>query len=569
MLIAVIGKNWNSSADKDNLRRLDDLDDFVRIEIEAALQRGIRVIPVLVDGATMPKREDLPDSLQKLRRRQAIEISHNRFDSDVERLNHTLSLIEEELRQRKAAEAEHAAREEQEKREAAKAADEAEQARRLAEVEAQRVDAERRAREAAEVERAAREENKKRETAAAAKKAEQARRLPEVEAAQRADKERRAQEHLRRFREDAQKAEGVRTEGESVSAVAEPSSGAAPLFGPAEPARRSGGRNKLALAVTAVGAVLLSGAILLSQLAPRRENPPTPERIATSSSNAVAETPPIAAPAPATSSSNAVAKTPPIAAPAPAITVENCARFAASKGGKPWSAELADQCEALRISDQIQKDADQHREERKRLADELQKQIFQIVQPPTENSGKQEVDPGDVSGEIELGYRYYYGSGLSQSYPKAMIWYRKAAEKGDATAQYFIGVLYENGWGVDKDYVQAMVWFQKAAAQGNANAQTYIGYLYHNGLGIQSDYAQAMAWYRKAAHQGDAAAQYNIGVLYENGWGVVKDYAQAKAWYQMAADHGDAGAQTGLARLKSTPAARLDPHKELDSYIRE
>ena len=104
-LIAVIGKNWNSSADKDNRRRLDDPDDFVRIEIEAALRRGIRVIPVLVDGAAMPRREDLPDSLQKLRRRQAIEISHNRFDSDVERLTRALSLIEEELRQRELAEA--------------------------------------------------------------------------------------------------------------------------------------------------------------------------------------------------------------------------------------------------------------------------------------------------------------------------------------------------------------------------------------------------------------------------------------------------------------------------------
>ena len=66
----------------------------------------------------MPKREDLPDRLKKLRRRQAIEISHNRFDSDVERLTRALSLPEKELRQRQAAEAERAAREEREKRKA-------------------------------------------------------------------------------------------------------------------------------------------------------------------------------------------------------------------------------------------------------------------------------------------------------------------------------------------------------------------------------------------------------------------------------------------------------------------
>src|SRR5271166_5221196 len=54
-LVAVIGRNWLSTADKDNRRRLDDPDDFVRIEIEAALKRNVRVIPVLVDGAAMPK----------------------------------------------------------------------------------------------------------------------------------------------------------------------------------------------------------------------------------------------------------------------------------------------------------------------------------------------------------------------------------------------------------------------------------------------------------------------------------------------------------------------------------
>jgi hypothetical protein len=193
-LIAVIGKNWNSSADQDNRRRLDDPDDFVRIEIEAALQRGIRVIPVLVDGATMPRREDLPDSLQKLRRRQAIEISHNRFDSDVERLTHALSLIEEELRQRDAAEAERAARQERELHEVTEAA-RAEEARRQAEAQAaRRAEEERRAREAGQAERIAREE-RERQDAAEAARTEKARRLAEAEAAHRAkEEERRAQE---------------------------------------------------------------------------------------------------------------------------------------------------------------------------------------------------------------------------------------------------------------------------------------------------------------------------------------------------------------------------------------
>jgi hypothetical protein len=89
-VVAVIGKYWISSSDKDSRRRLDDPNDPVRIEIQAALERGLRVIPVSVDGATMPKAEDLPDDIKKLSRRSGIEISDTRFDYDVDRLAQTL-----------------------------------------------------------------------------------------------------------------------------------------------------------------------------------------------------------------------------------------------------------------------------------------------------------------------------------------------------------------------------------------------------------------------------------------------------------------------------------------------
>jgi|GEM_PF-1498936 len=92
-LVAVIGRKWLASADNDNRRRLDDPGDFVRIEIEAALARDVPVIPVLVDGAAMPRTHDLPDALKNLARRQGVEISHNRFDSDAERLTDALARI--------------------------------------------------------------------------------------------------------------------------------------------------------------------------------------------------------------------------------------------------------------------------------------------------------------------------------------------------------------------------------------------------------------------------------------------------------------------------------------------
>src|SRR5215472_5327650 len=70
VLLAVIGPGWLTAADEGGGRRLDDPDDIVRLEIEAALARGVRVIPILVEGAVMPRRQDLPDSLGGLARRQ-------------------------------------------------------------------------------------------------------------------------------------------------------------------------------------------------------------------------------------------------------------------------------------------------------------------------------------------------------------------------------------------------------------------------------------------------------------------------------------------------------------------
>jgi formylglycine-generating enzyme required for sulfatase activity len=86
VLIAVIGKGWLISCDQEGQRRLDNPEDFVRIEIATALKRDIRVIPVLVDGASMPPSRDLPDDLKALVRRNALQLSHERFRTDSERL---------------------------------------------------------------------------------------------------------------------------------------------------------------------------------------------------------------------------------------------------------------------------------------------------------------------------------------------------------------------------------------------------------------------------------------------------------------------------------------------------
>jgi hypothetical protein len=90
VLLAIIGKRWLTSADATGKRRLDNPQDFVRLEIEAALDRGIRVVPLLVHGAAMPRADELPDGLSRLARRNAFEVSDHRFRFDTEQLIATL-----------------------------------------------------------------------------------------------------------------------------------------------------------------------------------------------------------------------------------------------------------------------------------------------------------------------------------------------------------------------------------------------------------------------------------------------------------------------------------------------
>ncbi len=85
VVLAVIGKNWSGRDDKGN-RRIDARDDFVRLEIAAALENNKRVIPVLVDGARPPRREELPGDLAPLAAFNAIELTHSRWRYDTERL---------------------------------------------------------------------------------------------------------------------------------------------------------------------------------------------------------------------------------------------------------------------------------------------------------------------------------------------------------------------------------------------------------------------------------------------------------------------------------------------------
>ena len=87
VLVVVIGPDWVTVSDPDGNRRLDNPDDWVRIEVETALDREIPVIPLLIDGACIPEEADLPSDLKPLAHRNAaLARPDPDFQADMARL---------------------------------------------------------------------------------------------------------------------------------------------------------------------------------------------------------------------------------------------------------------------------------------------------------------------------------------------------------------------------------------------------------------------------------------------------------------------------------------------------
>ena len=96
VMLTLIGKDWMRATDAAGRRRLDDTNDFVRREIRDALERNISVTPVLLQGAQMPAESDLPEDIRDLAYRNAFELSHTRWSSDIQELVKRLGLLKRE-----------------------------------------------------------------------------------------------------------------------------------------------------------------------------------------------------------------------------------------------------------------------------------------------------------------------------------------------------------------------------------------------------------------------------------------------------------------------------------------
>lgn len=136
VLLAVIGHDWLDARDENGTRRLNDPNDFVRIEVATALQRDIPVIPILLEGTRVPKADELPVDLKELPLRNGLGVHHASFHADMTKLIQELKEY--------GTQAERSAEEE---RQAAEAERKAEEERQVAETQ-RKAEAERQAAEA-------------------------------------------------------------------------------------------------------------------------------------------------------------------------------------------------------------------------------------------------------------------------------------------------------------------------------------------------------------------------------------------------------------------------------------
>jgi glutaminase len=237
VLLAVIGHDWLDTRDEDGSRRLNNPNDFVRIEIATALRRDIPVIPILLDGTSVPRANQLPEDLRELALRNGLNVHHASFHADMDKLVRELKRQAAEARlkaeeeqaaetlrkaeqERQAAEAQRKAEQERQAAEAQRKAEQerkAAEAQRKAEQEQQAAEAQRKAeeeRQAAEAQRKAEEE---RQAAEAQRKAEEERQA--AEAQRKAEEERQAAEARRRAEEEQQAAEARRKAEEEQQAA--------------------------------------------------------------------------------------------------------------------------------------------------------------------------------------------------------------------------------------------------------------------------------------------------------------------------------------------------------------
>jgi TPR repeat protein len=519
-LVAVIGRNWVSSADKDGLRRIDDPDDFVRIEIEAALHRNVRVIPVLVDGAAMPKASELPESLKGLARRQGTEVSPARFEADVEKLTIALGSILDERRRRDAAEA----------------AEKVAETRRPVTAEAER--------------ESKKDDGSRLFSGTRATGALSAPRSPPV----------------RTYRSTIAVAIAIGIAAALVILVAtfgSPTWKFSPPAGDKAEAEQAAADKAAANRAPADKAAADKAAANKAAADKAAADKAAADKAAADKAAADKAAADKAAADKAAADKAAAEKAAADKAAADKAAAEKAAAEKAAaeeqyQRGNSYFYGQGGNHDYQQAQVWYRKAADQGDENAQYMLGRLYEGGLGVIQDYGQAKAwyQKAADQGHIGAKADL--QRLAASNAPTASDKAAADKAaadkaaadKAAADKAAAQQLDMGDRYFYGRGVDKDYGQAFAWYQKAADHGNAPAQYKLAQMYDYGLGgMPIDKQTAFGLYVQAAQQGLPQAELAVGYAYANGSGVSKDKQQARLWYTKAAAQGNPTALENLRFL--------------------
>lgn len=158
---------------------------------------------------------------------------------------------------------------------------------------------------------------------------------------------------------------------------------------------------------------------------------------------------------------------------------------------------------------------------------------------------------GIGEAQHDLAALYAAGGRVRPDYPRAVYWFRRAADAGIANAYYNLGVMAQQGLGMAKDAKEAFAFYGRAARLGHPEAMYNLGLAYIEGRGTAKDNLRGIAYFKKAANAGLTQAAYNLGVIYEGGTVEGhRDLKSALEWYHVAAVEGHDEAAAAIRRIE-------------------
>ena len=181
---------------------------------------------------------------------------------------------------------------------------------------------------------------------------------------------------------------------------------------------------------------------------------------------------------------------------------------------------------------------------------------------------KKAADNGHVLAQERVGHFIENGIAVSKDINIALQWYQLAANQGYIVAANRLKllnqtsdinnfsnnnatILYESAQNYYKkgEFPKAVEYYRKAAEIGLPEAQNSLGVCYQLGIGLTENYREAISWYKKSAEQGFVKGQFNLAQCYDYGWGINKNLSEALKWYKKAAEQGYAAAYNRIYYL--------------------